>query len=1067
MQYHYALTILIALICATSASADRPGKTDAAKAPAKVAKAKKKKPSSKKATPSKEESSAEKPAQADDKSEAAKKAPAPEQKKKEQEKEEEKKPAPKRPIAPADYAQWEGLNMGNRKLSPDGNWLLFDVKRVDEKSSLHLHRVKDGKTSEEKVYQQGERPAFSTNSQWLAVTVGKSPEEKKKAKSSKTPPSPGATILLRHLADGKATEFKNVGTLIFSNDSRFAAIEVMGKGAARPSGPPRPGAPAPPQSSASKALLIRNLEKGTDTTFGNVTRFAWSDGGALLAMVVDSPSISNSLQLFDPSTGVLRTLETSDQDYAALVWRKDSLDLAAMRKMKHGDKEDVSHVLISWRNLDPATSMAEPTIYDHSQDRSFSADHYIPTGLSWSRDGKSLHCKIKKWETKPKDFPSPPDPKKKKKGKRGKKGKKKAGKKAESEKTAPEKKEGAESKTPEEKKEEKQEEAKKPSTLRDTVKTPSNVEVWHSKDATIMPRQKKEAGTRKNPPRSAVWWIDSGRLVELESELTEHVTIPQDGSQAVGIDHTPHERTAMFGPRLFDVYAVNMQNGKRKKILEATKYTLSISPNGRHLLYLQEGQVWSHDLKTGVQRNLSGKLDTHFTNQTDDTLAKEKRAYGSGTWLTDSSAVLLYDRFDIWLIAPQGGRTLKLTDGAKDQVRHRISQASFREENRGAIDAKDPVYLGLYGERTKKSGYARLTIGPKGRKAAKLETLLWEDKMFLYLERAKDADVFTYTTERTDLSRNLYLTDSDLKDSHQVTTTNAFQEKFHWGKSELIDFKNKHGVSLQGALTYPANYEKGKKYPMIVYIYERRSQELHRYYTPSEKHPYNPCVFSAEGYFVFQPDIVYRPQEPGISAVDCVVPAVEKVLKSGMVDPKRVGLMGHSWGAYQTSFIVTQTDLFAAGVAGAPLTDLMSMSVSVYWNSGNTNAWIFSQSQGRMDKPFWRDMVNYARNSPIHGLDTLNTPLLITFGDQDGAVDWDQGVEMYNAARWAGKEDVVMLVYPGENHGLRKEENMVDYHYRVKEWMAHHVKGAETEAPKWITEGKSFLEREQEKKEKK
>jgi dipeptidyl aminopeptidase/acylaminoacyl peptidase len=252
---------------------------------------------------------------------------------------------------------------------------------------------------------------------------------------------------------------------------------------------------------------------------------------------------------------------------------------------------------------------------------------------------------------------------------------------------------------------------------------------------------------------------------------------------------------------------------------------------------------------------------------------------------------------------------------------------------------------------------------------------------------------------------------------------------------------------------------------MIVYIYETRSQELHRYIVPSEKHPYNQSVYSAEGYFVFQPDIVYRPQEPGISAVECVVPAVEEVLKTGMIDEKRVGLVGHSWGAYQTAFIVTQTDLFAAGVAGAPLTNMMSMAVSVYWNSGQTNARIFAQSQGRMNKPFWRDVDNYVRNSPIHGLDNLETPLLMAFGDKDGAVDWGQGVQMYNAARWAGKDDLVMLVYPGENHGLRREENMVDYHYRVLDWFACYLKGEE--APKWITEGKSYLERQQELEEKK
>ena len=962
-----------------------------------------------------------------------------------------KKRTPKRPIAPPDYAQWEQLGTGSRKFSNDGKWLTYGVKRVDNERTLFLHRVKGSKAHEETTFTQGERPVFSKDSKWLAVTIGKTPAEVKKAKASKTPAPPGATVHLRRLKDGETTEFKSVRGVNFSTDSNYAAIEVMGKSAARPSSAPRSGSPAPPSNSGpSKALLVRNLADETDTTFGNVTRFTWSDTGALLAMVVDSPSISNSLQLFDPATGVLRTLATSDQEYTGLVWRKDSFDLAAMREIKHGDKEDVSHVLLAWRGLDQPGS--EKVFYDHSSESSFSKDHFIVPSLRWSKDGAAIFCSVKKWEKKPKDFPSPPEPQsgKKKKKKSAKKGKQAADQKAEAE------------KTPEETAS-KKEEAEKDSgkSLRTTLKTPSNVEVWHSKDVEIMPRQKKQASAKKNPKRDAVWWPEQGRIVQLETDLTERVVILNAGRQAIGIDSTPHDRTAMFGPRLQDVYTINLLNGKRERILEGVKYTLANSPNGRYLLFLRDGQVWSHELKNGKQRNLTGKLKTHFTNQQDDTLAVEKRPYGRGTWLVDSSAVLLYDRFDIWLVAPNGSRALKLTDGKRKQVRHRLSQASFHEDDDGAIDPKRSLYIALYGERTKKSGYGRRALGPKGRKPGKLETLLWDDKMVLNLNRARDTDVYTLTMERNDLSRDLYLAGPDLEEPRKISKTNAFQKKFRWGRSELIDYQNKHGVKLQGSLIYPANYKPGRKYPMIVYIYEKRSQELHRYYTPSEKHPYNPCVYSAEGYFVFQPDIVYRPQEPGISAVECVVPAVEKVLESGMVDPKRIGLMGHSWGAYQTAFIVTQTDLFAAGVAGAPLTDMMSMSVSVYWNSGNTNALIFSQSQGRMNKPFWRDVETYARNSPIHGLDTMNTPLLIAFGDDDGAVDWDQGVEMYNAARWAGKEDLVMLVYPGENHGLRKEENMVDYHYRVKEWMAHYLKGSE--GKKWITEGKSFLEREKEK----
>ena len=186
---------------------------------------------------------------------------------------------------------------------------------------------------------------------------------------------------------------------------------------------------------------------------------------------------------------------------------------------------------------------------------------------------------------------------------------------------------------------------------------------------------------------------------------------------------------------------------------------------------------------------------------------------------------------------------------------------------------------------------------------------------------------------------------------------------------------------------------------------------------------------------------------------------VEAVLAKGDVDPKRVGLVGHSWGAYQTAFIVTRSNAFAAGVAGAPLTNMMSMAGSIYWNSGQSDGWIFHESQGRMDQPFWRDVDTYIKNSPIFNIDDMNTPLLIAFGTNDGAVDFNQGVELYNAARLIQKP-FVMLVYPGENHSVRRKENQVDYHYRVREWFDHYVKGAE--AKPWITEGVKHLDRKKE-----
>lgn len=963
----------------------------------------------------------------------AKESPSEDKKETEKQADKKKKRTPKVPVSAPDYAQWERLDPVNRKLSPNGQWLAYGVARVDETSELHLHHLKGRKMPRVETYKLGQRPVFSNDSAWLAVTMGKTPEEKKKSPNAK-----GSTLHLRHLADGKTTEFKNVKSLTFSDDSRFAALEVAG------------------ESSDKNALIVRDLKNGTDTAFGNVTRFAWSDQGSHLAFVVDSPTISNSLLLFEPSIGFLHTLESSEQEYAGLRWRKESYDLAVMREMKHAKGEDTSHHLLLWRNLNRTAS--ERYSFDHTSKKGFPKDMFIPAGsLTFSRDGQSLYLDLRTWEKKPKAL----EPKKKKEPAK-KEEPKKDGEKPEAK--SDEKPAAKPATKPKDDSKEKKAsmssafEEKPSKTLREKIQNKSNVEIWHTKDTEIMPLQKRLGAGRKNPKRRAVWWPEQGKVVQLATELTERVSTTRGGRYAIGFDLTPHDKTAMFGPRLQDVYSINTTTGKRKLIIEGVKYALSTSPDGRYLIFLRDGHIWSHNLKSGKELSLTASLDTHFTNQQDDTLAEEKRPFGNGFWLKDSSGVLFYDRYDIWLLAPDGSRSRRLTRGKEKEIRHRLSQATFHEDDQGLINPKKPLLVALYGEWTKKSGYGSL---PSLAKPGELKTFLWDDKAIMNLTRARDAGKFIFTKEAADDSPDLFVSGTDLSKARQISRTNTFQKKYRWGHSELINFENDHGVKLQGSLRYPANYQKGKKYPMVVYIYEKRSQDLHRYYIPTEKHPYNPTVFSAEGYFVFQPDIVYRPQEPGVSALECVVPAVKEVLKTGMIDEKKVGLFGHSWGAYQTAFIVTRSDLFAAGVAGAPLTNMMSMSVSVYWNSGQTNAAIFTQSQGRMNKPFWRDVDTYIRNSPIHGLDSLNTPLLIAFGDKDGAVDWGQGVQMYNAARWAGKENMVMLVYPGENHGLRKPENMVDYHYRVREWFDTHVKG--NEAPKWITDGKSFLEREKEK----
>ena len=246
---------------------------------------------------------------------------------------------------------------------------------------------------------------------------------------------------------------------------------------------------------------------------------------------------------------------------------------------------------------------------------------------------------------------------------------------------------------------------------------------------------------------------------------------------------------------------------------------------------------------------------------------------------------------------------------------------------------------------------------------------------------------------------------------------------------------------------------------MVVYLYERLSDGLHQYSAPSERDYYNAAAFTQQGYFVLRPDIKFQPREPGLSVVACVTAAVNKVVETGMVDARKIGVVGHSWGGFDASYLATHSDLFAAAVAGAPITDLVSNYGNHHWSSGIAETDHIETGQQRMEVPLWEDLQAYIRNSAIYNAQNMKTPLLLECGDSDGTVDWRQSVELYNIARRA-KKDVVMLVYGGEDHGLRKKSNQIDYHRRIQQWFAHYLKD-EPAAP-WITKGMSFLEREQE-----
>ena len=934
-----------------------------------------------------------------------------------------------------DYGRWESLTAAGSYggLSPDGRWLVYGINRSNGDNELRLVKLAD-KT--ETVAEFGMRPVFSSDSKWIGYLIGQSETEREKLRKAKKPVQ--NKLGLRNLATGETLTLDGIESFTFSSDGAFLAMQRY-----------RPQAPAGREGGGSDTsearlgttLIVRKLAGGSDTTFGNVSQSAWQDaeGTHLLAMTISAEGkTGNGVHLFDAETGVLRVLDSSSSVYTGLSWRRDAADLAVFRSKEDEAKEGETQVLLAWTGLGGTEAGLS---YDPTEDSAFPEGMRTVTyrGLSWSDSGKVLFFGIAKWA----DTITPDEDKA-----------------AEDKgvKAAPADKEKGAQKAP----------------AGEQAEDPATVEIWHWKDVYVMPWQKVHARQDRQRNMLSAWHIDRDRFVRLGLHpITERVTPIRHSDLAYVAEWSKYAMERSIGRMGADLYLQDITNGERTKLVEnINDRYVEAGPSGRYLLFLHGGHYWTVDLATRDIRNITEGAPVSFIDFESDSTQKvypdnlQKPPFGVAGWTTSDASVLLYDKYDIWEVASDGSGAKRLTDGAGEEVRHRLlrldaaaggrwwSRYSAMSVKEPWFDPAKPMYFSLFGEWTKKSGYARREPG------GAVTRLIWLDKNVSSLARAEDADVYRYVVQDYDDSPDIFIDGPDFKDAQQVTETNPFQSDYAWGRSELIEYTTDKGRRLQGALYYPAGYEPGTTYPMIVYNYELLSQNVHRYVVPSDRSYYNKSVFLSNGYFVLEPDIVFRPRQPGWSVVECITAGVKKVVAMGMVDPERVGIVGHSMGGMNTSFAATHTDgVFAAAVAGAPITNQVSYYGDHHWGSGIAETDHIETGQERMEVALYEDLQAYIDNSAVYNVHNMTVPLLLMHGSVDGIIAWYQSIELYNIARRA-KKNVVLLGYIGEDHGLRKKSNQQDYQRRILAWFGHYLKGEPAE--RWILEGKSFLEREDE-----
>lgn len=583
------------------------------------------------------------------------------------------------------------------------------------------------------------------------------------------------------------------------------------------------------------------------------------------------------------------------------------------------------------------------------------------------------------------------------------------------------------------------------------------LDIWGWMDNDIQPMQLRQKSREERRAYLATVDLGTGKIAQLETPDLEDVSLENKIKREFGLGttNTPYKRSYSWDIQIGrDVYLVNFNDGSRKLIEKNMSGFPSISPGSKYVYwYDSNDSSWvAYDIAAEKKINLTKQLPVAFYDEIHDSPSLPG-SYGTAGWLDNDAAFLINDRFDIWKIDPKNpaaATMVTLGEGRK-------SETVFRVENLDrevlSINPKESLILNAFNEMTKESGYYSTMVDSK----TAPKKLIFTPNRYYSLNKAKNSDEVTVRRSTYIENPDLYLTDLTFKSLTKASDLNPQQANINWGTAELVSYNSTDGDPLQGILFKPENFDPNKKYPMMVYFYERSSDGLYSYRSPAPSaSTINIPYFVSNEYLVFVPDIKYELGLPGPSAFNCIIPGVQAVVAKGFVDADNMAIQGQSWGGYQVAYLITQTNMFKAAGAGAPVVNMTSAYGGIRWGTGMSRMFQYEQTQSRIGGTLWEKPVYYIENSPLFFMDRVNTPVLIMHNDEDGAVPWYQGIEMFMALKRLSKP-AWLLQYNGEDHNLVQRRNRKDLSMRLSQFFDHYLKGAP--APLWMTEGLPAVEK--------
>jgi hypothetical protein len=987
---------------------------------------------------------------------------------------------PKKVLTVDDYSRWRSIT--GAEISSDGNWVTYGLSYTntlpaDAKPVLHLLKLD---TNLDVAIPNATGGVFSPDARWIAYQVDPSggrggrgnrgtaggatpaggappssgdvpaPGAPAGEQGSQTargagaaPPAPPKHVELRNLSSGAVQSWQDIQSFAFSSTSTHLTLRrtpapvagaASGRGAASgdANGPGTPATGGGPGDAASGPhgadVILHNLTTGRDQLLGSVGDIGFNRAGELLAYTVDAAvKDGNGLFVLDLRSGQVNALDNDTRSYSRLTWSEDGAALAVLKGVEVPKMRERNNVLIVFPRVQAALGDAEavPVALDPAKAAGF-PDGWVLSDrapLSWSDDNTHVFFGAKEQVAAPDTGP------------------------------------------------------------RKSTDELANVDVWNTVDERIQSVQMIRADADRNFTFREAFDVPAARFVKLADATMRDLDIAPDGRWAVGRDTrgyiSDYKRAAA------DIYRVNTSTGERTLMLKSQmintstgNHTFGISPDGHWFLYWKDNKYQAYDLNAGTSRTLGAASPESFVD-TEFDHPGPKPSYGIAGYTSDGKAVIVQQRYDLSLLPLDGSAPHSLTSGlgTKNEIRFRYVRTEPLDQpgnppsgqpggggagrggaggTRGTIDLSKPVTLSAYGEYTKKAGFYELADGH-------LKEVVYEDASFSSPTKAAKADKFVFTRQTFTEFPDLRVSGPDFKASQKITDANPQQAEFLWGHRMLFDFKNKDGLRLQGILAFPDDYKPGEKRPMLVNFYEGNSQNLHRYSAPAYLTGMgsSPIQAVSEGYLTMLPDIHFRTGASHSDMLECVEAATRKVIEMGYVDPKRIGINGHSYGGEGVAFIGTRSRLFAAVGMGAGVTDLFfdfnqnwGWSYQVTGGSGANGSDYYLYSQGREAVSPWDNPDMYHFESALTHVPEVTAPFLIMHGTADPTVAFTNGLAFYNAMRYNAK-NAILLAYQGEGHGLRGLANRRDLTVRYFQFFDHYLK--DTPAPKWMTEGVPFL----------